>query len=244
MRPHGCRSLNFNAAHLIAASAAALLLVVCPAAAAAALEVATVPASSPALAAAARAVGPGRSLRVTGHRFAGDSAPSTLVLERFDIFRPHAVIEIRGRPGSRPRRQAPPDTRFFRGHIQGDPSSSVMLSVRPSGAVTGLAFRGHAAWALGQTASPPAGIAAAAASAGGGLQSRQVRPSGKKPFKCSNDEAGIPHRHGPAGMRGAAAGVSAAVMTNHVRGRACLPWVLGRLQLHAPACMAGRVCSS
>lgn len=190
---------------------------------------ATVAASSPALVAAARAVGPGHGLRVTGHNFAGDKKPSTLVLQRFDIFRPGAVIEIRGLPGSRPRRQAPPDTRFFRGHVQGEPSSSVMLSVRPNGAISGLAFRGHAAWALGNPASVTTGVAAAAVP-GGGLQSRRVQPQaqGKKSFKCGNDKGGIPQNHGPAGMRGAPAGVSAAVMTNHVSLRS-VAWIAARL---------------
>ncbi|KAL4426094.1 hypothetical protein ABPG77_002680 [Micractinium sp. CCAP 211/92] len=219
MPPPRRLSAHSNVLHL-AAAAAALLLFACAASAEAAVargaSAATVAASSPALVAAARAVGPGHGLRVTGHNFAGDKKPSTLVLERFDIFRPGAVIEIRGLPGSRPRRQAPPDTRFFRGHVQGEPSSSVMLSVRPNGAISGLAFRGHAAWALGNPASVTTGVAAAAVP-GGGLQSRRVQPQaqGKKSFKCGNDKGGIPHNHGPAGMRGAPAGVSAAVMTNH-----------------------------
>src|SRR6202035_2001547 len=67
-------------------------------------------------------------------RFPIDGVPHTLELERFEVWAPNAEIIAEGN-GVRTR-LAVPATRFFRGHIAGQPDSMVFLSVDEG--VTGL----------------------------------------------------------------------------------------------------------
>ena len=66
----------------------------------------------------------------------GDAERALLKLERFAVFAADAMIVVHKAGGEQ--RKAPPDNAFFRGRVEGDPSSNVFLSVRDDGGVLGL----------------------------------------------------------------------------------------------------------
>ncbi|MFN2425147.1 MAG: M12 family metallo-peptidase [Candidatus Binatia bacterium] len=148
---------------------AALLLAIPVAASAAPPK--EVRASSRDLAASARGVGRGAHLVIKGLTLEGQSAASTLDLERFDVWRPDAVVEIDGQ------RALPPATAYFRGSVGGEEGSEVMLSVRESGEIQGLVRKGGRSWLVGKGRNQRA------------LKSRKADESQLPPFECGNDTA-------------------------------------------------------
>ncbi len=147
---------------------AALLL---GASAALAAPPARVSASDMAFERAAKGVAKGQKLVVDGLLLEKERGTSTLELERIDVWRPDAVVMIDNQ------RVAVPKTVYFRGTIDGDPSSSVLLSVREKGGVMGMAFKGESAWAIGKGKGQ------------GALRSKKSDPESlKKPFECGLDD--------------------------------------------------------
>ena len=92
----------------------------------------------------AEAVTEARHLSLKGLLLEGDSATSDLELERFEVWRPDAVIEVSGK-------QVPvPTTLYFKGTAVGYPGSSALLFVRKNGDMKGLILRADGAWAIGR----------------------------------------------------------------------------------------------
>jgi len=119
----------------------------------------------------ARGVGQGGKLTIEGYLLEGDGATSTLELERFEVWRPDAVVLVDGK------RVAVPRALYFRGSVAGYPGSSVLLSVRENGAAMGMVFRPDGAWAIGKGKGQSA------------LRSKKARPSEyQKPFSCGLDD--------------------------------------------------------
>ena len=186
-------------------SAAALLLVALALATApaAAAPAAAATASSANFAAAARSVDPGGQLTVNGYVLEGDTQASTMVLERFEVWAPRCKVWVQAAANAPPRQVPCPTTRYFKGVIAGRPGSSVVLSVRPNGAVTGTADRGNSSWALGKDVPKGAGAAAAAAAAAAPLRSRRVVAGAqtKPPFQCGTVRVPNPAQPQPGPAR-------------------------------------------
>lgn len=96
----------------------------------------------------ARTVGKRQGLIVTNFLLEGDTQPSTLELQRVEVFAPEAQVVVVSDTGAVTK--GPPDTRFFRGTVVGRAGSLAMLSVREDNGVSGLALRGDSSWALGK----------------------------------------------------------------------------------------------
>lgn len=118
-------------------------------------------ASAAGVAAAALATAPGAQLTVSGLQMEGESVPSSLQLQRRDVWSSGSQVVVHGAAGES--RQAPPQTRWFIGNLAGAPTSSVMLAVHPDGRMAGTATRAGTSWSL---TGAPAGPAAAAAGSG------------------------------------------------------------------------------
>lgn len=129
---------------------------------------------------AARGLERGGRLVVDGYLLEGDTATSTLELERFDVWRADAQVYVDGR------RVAAPKTAYFRGSVAGYPGSSALVAVRENGGTMGMVFRGDEAWAIGKGRGQ------------GALRSKKARPEEyRKPFECGLDElVGGPGRLG------------------------------------------------
>jgi hypothetical protein len=158
---------------------AALLLVPFSIPAMAARDV-RVAASDVGLERAARGLERGGRLVVDGYLLEGDTATSTLELERFDVWRADAQVYVDGR------QVAAPKTAYFRGSVAGYPGSSALLAVRENGGTMGMVFRGDEAWAIGKGRGQ------------GALRSKKARPEEyRKKFECGLDElVGGPGRLG------------------------------------------------
>jgi hypothetical protein len=120
---------------------------------------------------AAKGVAQGQKLVVEGLLLEGARGTSTLDLERIEVWRPDATVLVDQE------RVAVPKSVYFRGTIDGDPASAVLLSVRERGGVMGMVFRGDAAWAIGKGRGQ------------GALRSQRARTEElKKPFECALGE--------------------------------------------------------
>jgi len=150
------------------AAAAALLFVAATAPAHAAARV-NVHASDAAFAATARSVVPGGALRVEGLILERELSTTTLDLQRFEVWRPDARIEVDGRLVPAPR------TAYFRGGVDGEMGSIAFFSVRESGDVRGIVQKSGATWVVGKGR----GL--------GQLRSRQADLSTMEPFQCGQD---------------------------------------------------------
>ncbi|KAI7838969.1 hypothetical protein COHA_007255 [Chlorella ohadii] len=149
----------------------ALMLVGCMAALVVpAVLAAPMVASAATASAAAMSTAAGAQLNIN-LQLEGDSAASSLQLQRRDVWRSGAQIVVHGNAGET--RQAPPPTRWFVGSLAGAPGSTALLGVHPDGRMTGTVSRGRTSWAL---SSAPAGPTTAAAG-GRGLMARKVVPS-------------------------------------------------------------------
>ena len=133
---------------------------------------ATVPAGGGLLAATALATPFGGKLTITGLRLQGDTAASTLDLERAQVWRDGAQLEVHTAAGVE--MLPPPDIRTFRGEVAGAPGSSVILTVQPDGTMKGIANRGGAYWTLGSAAALVGPSAAAIGTSPTALASQAV----------------------------------------------------------------------
>jgi hypothetical protein len=138
----------------------------------------------------ARGVPAGGRLRVEGLRLGRTSA--TLDLERFEVWAPDAVVLVDGT------RRAAPQTAYFRGTVDGDAESVVLLAVRPGDVVAGLVFHGGEYHGIGR------------ARRTGGLRSRKVDLASVDgvPFGCESEM--LPRVPDPAGLVSADDGVMAS----------------------------------
>jgi hypothetical protein len=129
---------------------------------------------------AARGLERGGRLVIDGYLLEGDTATSTLELERFEVWRADAQVYVDGR------RVAAPKTAYFRGSVAGYPGSSALVAVRENGGTMGMVFRGDEAWAIGKGRGQ------------GALRSKKARPEEyRKPFECGLEElVGGPGRLG------------------------------------------------
>lgn len=90
---------------------------------------------------------------MTGYRLEGEEGAATLQLKHHQVWAPGAKVVVHTAEGTT---EAPPPTaRIFRGTIEGQPGSSVLLSVHEDGRMTGMAMRGDASWALGHEEAAP-----------------------------------------------------------------------------------------
>jgi hypothetical protein len=123
------------------------------------------------------------SLRLTGMDLDGIPGARDFELERFQVFTADARIFLDDS-------QIPvPDNRYFKGRIAGEPASRVLLTLRQSGELRGLVFRGGELWMLGGGAG--SGIVAP------GLVSRQTDPDLEladrtEGFRCLTDNLPMP----------------------------------------------------
>jgi Metallo-peptidase family M12/Divergent InlB B-repeat domain len=121
---------------------------------------------------AMRTIDRGGRVNLTGILLEGETDTSTLELQRFEVWRPDAVVMVGGR------RVPPPKTLYFRGSVEGHPGSSVLLSIRETGEVMGLALRADGGWAIGKSAGE------------GRLRSRKADlTSVNRSFSCNLDSA-------------------------------------------------------
>ncbi|MFN2378238.1 MAG: M12 family metallo-peptidase [Candidatus Binatia bacterium] len=157
---------------------AALALFVSPLAAQAAPT--EVRASSAGLAASARNVGKGQGLTIRGLTLEGQGSASTLELERYDVWREGAIIEVDGQ------KVGIPDTRYFRGKVRGEEGSVAMVSVRSSGEVQGLVQKDGRTWLVGKGRNQRS------------LKSRKADEEPLAPFEC-----GVEHSFSAAEKLGA-----------------------------------------
>jgi hypothetical protein len=149
---------------------AAGVLCILPIAAAATAAPTQIRAGNRELASVARSVGKGAQLRIKGLALRGETEDSTLELERFDVWRPDAVIEIDGQQAT------PPATAYFRGHVAGEDGSVAVVSVRESGEVQGVVQKHGKTWLVGKGRSQRA------------LHSRSADDEALPPFECANDQ--------------------------------------------------------
>lgn len=147
------------------------------AAAALAAPPARVSANDTAFERSAKSVAKGQKLIVEGLLLDQEKGTSNLELERFEVWRSDAVVMIGAR------RVEAPKSLYFRGIVDGDPNSRVLLSVREKGGVDGMVFRGNGSWSIGN------------AKGQSGLRSKQAdQESFQKSFECGLD-------HLPAELR-------------------------------------------
>ena len=213
---------------------ALLVLVLLVAAAPAAVHAAprvVVSAAAPGFAAAARSVDKGGELTISNYAMEG-APPATFQLRRFEVWAPGAEVVVHH--GGIAQAQAAPDTRFFKGAVEGQPGSSVMLSLHPDGGVAGMAWAGNGTWALGRAGAGAAGGPAAAAvgPGPGPLTSRKARPGEgpKEPFQCHTQA----HQH-----MGKPLPVPATLTTGGARAQAIKVQQAGRPWARTPAPPAG-----
>lgn len=126
-------------------------------------------ASNNALADTARSVGKGGGLKVKGLKLHGQDVRATLDLERFEVWRPDAVIEVDGQ------RVAIPATTYFRGTVDGEQDSVAVISVRDSGEVQGVVQKKGKSWLVGKGRNQRA------------LHSRSADEAEMPPFACGVD---------------------------------------------------------
>lgn len=130
----------------------------------------TVGADDPDLPESAHAVDPGGRLVVEGLTLEGAPATAALELERFEVWKPGAVVEVDGVARSAPR------TAYFRGVARGHLDSIAVLTVSEAGGVDGVVRLDGAHWVLGKRRRPAP------------LESRRADLSTlDKPFECGTE---------------------------------------------------------
>lgn len=151
-----------------------LLLACCMAAQVAQLAMAAPTVAAAAAASAALATSPGGQLTVA-LQLEGDSAPSSLQLQRRDVWSPGAQVVVHTAAGVS--HQAPPPTRWFAGSLAGVRGSSVMLAVHPDGRMSGTAARPGTSWSLTTAATGPTTAAAGSGRLVGHKLTNVTRPT-------------------------------------------------------------------
>ena len=114
-----------------------------------------------------------------------DGPTATLELESFDVFRPDARIEVETDAGTVD--LDPPDTRLFRGHVEGKPSSIAFVAVSAEGAVQGLISDDDRIFLIGSEEPDSATAMLGAAVRVGQLEDEEFAAQ-EVPFKCGNED--------------------------------------------------------
>ncbi|HBG94235.1 MAG TPA: hypothetical protein DDY14_02695 [Chromatiaceae bacterium] len=97
-----------------------------------------------------------------------------LELQRFEVFAPDATILVDDETSF-----PIPRTAYYKGHIEGQPKSLVVLSVPETGPVRGLITAGKKAWLIGQAEAPPYGLLTRAIDT--------AAESDRQPFICGTE---------------------------------------------------------
>jgi len=84
--------------------------------------------------------------------------PAKLELERFDVWSKDANIIVYG-DGGKETRLAVPRTRYYKGHVAGDPESMAFLSVRQDGSVVGMVTMAEKVFNIGGDDQSPLAVA-------------------------------------------------------------------------------------
>lgn len=79
-----------------------------------------------------------------------DGNPTTLELERFEVWRPDAQIIVTEADGKTTHTVPRPQTRFYKGHVAGDPDSAIAISVEPNGHIEGSVFTADRVFDIGR----------------------------------------------------------------------------------------------
>ncbi|HKV06867.1 MAG TPA: M12 family metallo-peptidase [Thermoanaerobaculia bacterium] len=153
--------------------------------AAAALAVPDLPRfESAALSQAVAATLSGGGLLLDGVEVAGTGETTAFVLERFDVLTSDAVIIVHGEDGEI--RLPAPKNAYFRGGVDGEPGSRVVLSVLEDGSVEGIVTRDSGLYLIGGDGEE------AEKALGGPLLMHEVDPISVKTanggFTCGNDK--------------------------------------------------------
>lgn len=193
-----------------------LLLACCMAAQLAQLALAAPTVAASAASAAVLAAAPGAQLTISGLQLEGDSTPSSLQLQRQDIWSPGAQVVLH--TGAGEARTAPPPTRWFTGSLAGTPGSLAVLAVNPDGRMTGTASRAGTAWSLATTSAGPTTAAAGGARLVGSKAAPVARPTTAAATQPAGPRCGNKGRMVPPGRTSKAPTVAAAVAP---RVRAC-----------------------
>ena len=140
---------------------------------------------SGALAEAVLATAPGGGLLLDNVEIAGTGETAAFVLERFEVFTSDAEIVIHGDEGET--RLPAPRNAYFKGAVDGEPGSRVLLSVLEDGTVQGIVTRSEGAYLIGGEEE-----GAVEKTLGGPLTMHEVDPISLKTsssgFTCGNDQ--------------------------------------------------------
>ena len=140
---------------------------------------------SGALAEAVLATAPGGGLLLDNVEVAGTGETAALVLERFEVFTSDAVIIVHAEEGET--RLPAPRNAYFKGAVDGEPGSRVLLSVVEDGTVQGIVTRSEGLYLIGGEEE-----GAVQKSLGGPLSMHEVDPISLKTsssgFTCGNDQ--------------------------------------------------------
>lgn len=140
---------------------------------------------SGALAEAVLATASGGSFLLDNVEVAGTGETAAFVLERFEVFTSDAVILVHGDDGET--RLPAPRNAYFKGAVDGEPGSRVLLSVLEDGMVQGIVNRSEGVYLIGGEEE-----GAAQKSLGGPLTMHEVDPISLKTsqsgFTCGNDQ--------------------------------------------------------
>jgi hypothetical protein len=123
----------------------------------------------------------GHRLNLRELHLKGEATPLTMELEQFEVFAPDAHIIVND--GSKVRATAPPQTKHFRGHIQGYADSLAVLNVDTRGRVSGMVTMGERIWSLdNKGVGPDAGLSLVDRD----IKNDPVAPA-SAPFQCEAD---------------------------------------------------------
>lgn len=139
---------------------------------------------SGALAEAVLATAPGGGLLLDNVEVAGTGETAAFVLERFEVFTSDAEIIVHGDEGET--RLPAPRNAYFKGAVDGEPGSRVLLSVLEDGTVQGIVNRSEGLYLIGGEEE-----GAAQKTLHGSLTMHEVDPISLKTsssgFTCGND---------------------------------------------------------
>lgn len=140
---------------------------------------------SGALAEAVLATAPGGGFLLDNVQVAGTGETSAFVLERFEVFTSDAVIIVHGDEGET--HLPAPRNAYFKGAVDGEPGSRVLLSVLEDGTVQGIVTRSEGLYMIGGEEE-----GAVQKALGGPLTMHEVEPislkTSSRGFTCGNDQ--------------------------------------------------------
>ena len=79
-----------------------------------------------------------------------DGNPTTLELERFEVWAPQPQILVYEADGKTTHTLPRPATRYYKGHIAGDPDSVITIAVEPNGKIDGSIIQGERMFTIAQ----------------------------------------------------------------------------------------------